>query len=289
MTDFFKLLSNREISILIWSFVVFTFSMIKSNGSFGKIWNIIKVLLSKKIIPFYIIFGIYFFVIISLLNKFEIWEFPLYKDFIYWFLTTGIVLFFRSTHLKNYRDFTKIILTATSLTIILEFIIGFYNFSLFWELILIPTITFISLLSMVPEISNGDRNTKIVGNFFKIILAIVGFGILIYGIYQLIANYTDFFTLSNLKSFLLPPVFTLIFLLLIYYTVIYIKYERVFGNLRRYKFLTDKRKNKIRLSILKYANINFKYIDKANQIIVSNKTELQNEENIESYLRKTIK
>lgn len=269
--EFFKLLSNREISILIWSFVIFAVLIISSKGSFGKLLNVIKILFSKKFTQFYIAFIVYFFIIIYLLNKLSIWEFALYKDFIYWFLTTGIVLFFKANNLNTIKDFVKVILTATSLTIILEFIVGFYNFSLIWELILIPMVTFISLLSLVAEMKNDDANTKVMAKILKGILTIIGFGVLIYGIYQLITNYKDFFTLSNLKSFLLPPIFTLLFLPLIYFTVLYIKYERAFMNLRRYKFLSENRKWKIRISILKYANINFNYIENANEIILFKK------------------
>lgn len=289
MTEFFKLLSNREISILIWTFLIFGILIISSKGSFGKLLNVIKALFSKKFIPFYITFFVYFFLIIFLLNRFSIWEFGLYKDFIYWFLTTGLVLFFNANNLNSIKDFVKVILTATSLTIILEFIIGFYNFSLIWELIIIPFVTFISLLSLVAEMKNDDPNTKVVAKILKGILTIIGFGILFYGIYQLLTNYTDFFTLSNLKSFLLPPVFTLLFLPLIYFTVLYIKYERAFMNLRRYKFLAEDRKKKIRISILRYANINFSYIENANKIILFNKRELQNESDIKRYLRKNVK
>lgn len=289
MTEFYKQLSNREISILIWSFVIFVVLIIRSKGIFGKLLDVIKALFSKKFIPFYITFLVYFFIIIFLLNRFSIWEFSLYKDFIYWFLTTGIILFFKANNLNTIKDFVKVVLTATSLTIILEFIVGFYNFSLVWELILIPIVTFISLLSLTVEMKNNDPNTKVVANILKGILTIIGFGILIYGIYQLTTNYTDFFTLSNLKSFLLPPILTLLFLPLIYFTVLYIKYEIAFMNLRRYDFLSDERKKKIRISILKYANINFNYIENANKIIVFKKRELQNENDIKSYLQKNVK
>ena len=289
MVDFLKLLSNREISILIWAFLILTILILSTKGSFRNLLSVVKAFFSKKFIPFYVTFGIYFFIIISLLNKFSIWEFSLYKDFVYWFLTTGIVLFFNSNNLKGYKEFSKVILTAISLTIILEFIIGFYNFSLIWELILIPIVTLISLLSLVDKMKKDDRSTKIVANIFKNILSFIGLGISIYCIYQLTINYKDFFTLSNLKSFLLPPLFTLLFLPLIYITVLYIKYERAFGNLIRYKFLTDNRKKKIKFSILQYANINFNYIENANKIILFNKRELQNEMDIKLYLRKNIK
>ncbi|WP_289046754.1 hypothetical protein [uncultured Olleya sp.] len=289
MIDFFKLLSNREISILIWTVLFFGGLIISSKGSFGKLLNVIKILFSKYFIPFYIVFGLYFTLIILALNKISIWEFSLYKDFAYWFLTTGIVLFFSANSLETYRDFTKVILTAISATIIFEFIIGFYNFSLVWELILIPIVTFISLLSLVAEMKKDDRNSKLVAKYLKNLLSIIGFGILAYGIYKLIVSYNDFFTFSNLKSFLLPPIFTLIFLPLIYFTVLYMKYERVFMNLNRYKFLSNTRKRKIKYAVIKYANIKFKRIEKSNKIILFNKKELQNETDIKNYIRKNIK
>lgn len=288
MIEFLKLLSNREISIIVWLLLIFVVLIASSKGSFGKFLLVLKALFAKKIIPFYIGIGIYLALIVTLFNNFGVWEFSLYKDFVYWFLTTGMVLFFSVSDLNTYKDFVKIILTATSLTIILEFIVGFYNFSLIWEMILIPALTFISILAFVAEMKKEDKNSKLVANFLKNVLAVLGFGFLIYGFYQLISNYNEFFTLSNLKSFLLPPIFTILFLPFIYYVVLYVKYERVFGNLRRYKFLSDKRKKNIRLAILRYANIGLYRIESANKIVLFNKRELQNEKDIKSFLRKHI-
>lgn len=289
MIEFFKLLSNREISILIWTVLFFGALIISSKGSFRILLNLIKTLFSKHFIPFYIVFALFFTITIVALNRITIWEFSLYKDFAYWFLTTGIVLFFSANSLETYRDFTKVILTAISATIILEFIIDFYNFSLVWELIVIPIVTFISILSIVAEMKKDDRNSKLVAKFLKNLLSIIGFGILAYGIYKLTISYFFFFTLSNLKSLLLPPIFTLMFLPLIYFTVLYMKYEKVFINLNRYNFLSNTRKRKIKYAILKYANIKFKKIEKSNKIILFNKKELQYETDIKSYLRKNIK
>jgi len=289
MIEFLKLLSNREISIIVWLLLTFIFLTASSKVNFGKFLLVLKALFSKKIISFYIGIGIYLALIVTLFNRFGVWEFSLYKDFIYWFFTTGMVLFFNVSDLKTNNDFTKIILTSTSSTIILEFIVGFYNFSLVWELILVPTLTFISILAFVAEIKKEDSSYKLVATFLNNFLAIISFGFLIYGMYQLINNHNEFFTLNNFKSFLLPPIFTLLFLPFIYYVVIYVKYEHVFGNLRRYKFISHKRKRKIRLAILRYANINLYRIERANKIVVFNKKELQYEIDIKLFLSKHIR
>ena len=180
------------------------------------------------------------------------------------------------------------ILTAISATIILEFIIGFYNFSLGWELVLIPFVTLIALLSLVANLKKDDRPSKLVAKFLNNLLSIIGIGIFIFTAYKLTVSFKEFFTLSNLKSFLLPPIFTIIFLPLIFVTVLYMKYEAIFGNLNRYKFLTDSRKKTIKYSILKYANIDLNRIEKARKLILFNKRELQNEENIKTYIRRAV-
>ena len=289
MTDFINLLSNREISIIIWFVLFFGGLIINSKGSFKKLLSVIKILFSKFFIPFYIIFGIYLFSIISFLKRENIWEFFLYKDFIYWFLTTGIVLFFKANKLEKHSDFLKVILTTISATIILEFIINFYNFSLFWELILVPILTFISVLAYYAELKSEDISNKTVADFLKNILSVIGFGIMTYVAYKLINNYDELLTLDNSKSFLLAPIFTLLFIPLIYLTVLYMKYEKVFNNLNRYKFLTENKKTKIKYLILKYANINFNRIEKAHYIVLFNKKELQNENDIKNYIKKSIK
>jgi hypothetical protein len=289
MIEFLKLLSNREISILIWIMLIFGGLIISTKGSFGKFLDVLKALFSKKFISFYLIFITYFSIIILALNKISIWEFSLYKDFIYWFLTTGIALFFSSKNLETNKDFIKVILTAISATIILEFIVGYYNFSLVSELIIVPIVTFISILSLTAEMKKDDKSSKLVAKFLKNILSIIGIGIFIYGIYMLFNSYNDFFTLGSLKSFLLPPIFTLFFLPLIYFTVLYMKYEIIFMNLNHYKFLTNERKRKIKYSIIKYANVKFKRIEKSRKIIFFNKRELQNETDIKSYMRNNIK
>ncbi|MFW5803798.1 MAG: hypothetical protein ACOCWG_01045 [bacterium] len=289
MKEIFKILSNREISIIIWAIIIFGTLIISSKGGFRNLFAVIKSLFIKHFIPFYVIFGLYFFLIIYFLNQISIWEYQLYKDFIYWLFTIGIVLFFNSNNLKSYKDFSKVILTATSATIILEFIIGFYNFPLVWELILLPVVTIIAIFSYFVEMEKNDQNNTRISKFLKNFLSVIGIGIFIFTTYQLIVSYNDFFTLSNLKSFMLPPIFTLLFLPLIYLTVIYMKYERTFRNLNRYKFLSNDRKNKIKYSIIIYANVDLNYLDKANKIILFNKENLLNESDIKSYIRENIK
>lgn len=246
-------------------------------------------LFGKYFISIYFIITIYFYFIISYLNRNGIWEISLYKDFIFWLLTTALVMIFNVTSLKNLKDFKFVILKLFSITLVSEFLIDFFNFSLIGELILIPTLTFISLLYFFADYHKEKEGYLAVSKFLNSILSIVGISILIYVVYKVITNGMDLFTISNLKSFLFSPLFTLFFIPIVYLIVVFMKYEDLFGNLNRSQYINRKRKIKIKILFLFFGNINLKLLDNAKEITIWNKYELNSEENLMNYIRNRIK
>lgn len=286
MNEFLESFSNREISIVIWSSVIillFFFLQIKASLS------LVKQVFSKKFVPFYIVFGTYFYFIIKVLNNKGIWEVSLYKDFIFWLLTTGIIMFFNVNELKKSTDFKNIILKLISVNIVIEFIVGFYNFSVLTELFLIPIVSIISLLFVFADVNKEKGENLMISKFLNLLLSTIGIGILIYSSYQFLLFYDDLFTIANLKSFLFAPLFTVLFLPLIFFTVIYSRYEDIFININRYKFLDKKRKRLIKYAIIRYGNINLNYLNNAKAITIWRKPELKNENKIQKYIKNTIK
>lgn len=170
-----------------------------------------------------------------------------------------------------------------------EFLIGFFNFSLLGELILIPTVTFISLLYFYADYNKEKEGYLTVSKFLNSLLSIVGISILIYVVYKVITNGKDLLSISNLKSFLFSPLFTLFFIPIVYLIVVFMKYEDIFGNLNRSQFINRKRKLKIKILFLFFGNINLKSLDNAKEITIWNKNELNNEEKLMNYIRKRIR
>ena len=123
----------------------------------------------------------------------------------------------------------------------------------------------------------------------NIFLGASGCALLFYAITQFINKYNDTLNISNLKSFLFSPIFTLLFSPFIIFTVFFIKYDTIFLALNRYNFLDSKRKFKIKLAIFKYANLNFEYIKNAHDILIWQKKELKNNKSISQYLKKAVK
>ena len=286
MLDFIKLLSNREVSLLIWTLVLFGILIATSKISFRQVFIVLKLLLSKYLLLSYLLAVIYFYFIIDLLKNIGVWEYKLYKDFFFWALMTGAVMFFRVNKLNTNKDFISIILSIISVTAIFEFVLGFYNFSLLVELIVIPLVTLISLLSYF---AGKNRDHHLVSRLLDNLLSVFGLGMLAFVIYKIFNSHQLFFTESNLKSFLLPPVFTLLFIPIIFLFVLCIKYEEVFSRLNRYQFITKRRRNLIKYYILLYSNCMLKRIATSKDIILFKKKELEEEVSIRRFLKREIR
>lgn len=289
MNEFLQAFSNREISIVSWSIICLIILIFSQRKDLKQIGSVIKMLINKYFVVIYFITGIYFYFIIKYLNRIGIWEISLYKDFIFWLLTTAFITLFNSNNLKTFNDFKSIILKLFSLTLIFEFIIGFYNFSLVGELVLIPTVTFISTLYFFADYKKEKEGYLTVSKFLNSLLSIFGIAILIYTIYKVITTGEDLLSIANLKSFLFAPLFTLLFIPIVYLIVVFMKYEDIFGNLTRSQFLNKKRKIKIKLLFIFFGNINLKFLDNAKEITIWNKTELNEEEKLMNYIRNRIK
>ena len=286
MNEFIEAFSNKEVAIIFWLAIVILVFIIKNPK---QIFDILKLLFSKILLPFYLIFIIYFICIIGQLQIIDIWNIALYKDFIFWFFTSAVVSFFKVNDIKNWIDLNKLILHVFSWNMIMEFLIGFYNFSLIIEFVLVPIITILCLLFAFASAYKERPGYGLVINFLNIILNLLGLSLIVYVLSQHILHYDRIINVSTLKSFLFTPVFTLLFSPFIVLTVFYIKYENIFSILNSYKFLNKQRKIKIKFAFIKYANFNFNYIKNAHDLLLWRKGDLQDNRNIDKYIKMTIK
>lgn len=286
MREFLESFSNREIAIVFWLIIIFFFVTIVAPK---KIFSVIKILFSKVFFPFYLIFITYSTLLIFYFNYINIWEIYLYKDFIFWFFTTATISFFKSKNINNWNQLNYLVLKVFSWNMIIEFLIDNYNFTLGFEIIFIAIITFIGTLYIFATTYKEREGYSAVAKILNIFLGASGCALLFYAITQFINKYNDTLNISNLKSFLFSPIFTLLFSPFIIFTVFFIKYDTIFLALNRYNFLDSKRKFKIKLAIFKYANLNFEYIKNAHDILIWQKKELKNNKSISQYLKKAVK
>lgn len=228
MLDFLQVFSNRELSLIIWiAVILFALVSIKSIRISFK--SVLDAFFAKKIISSIAILLAYSIFLIYILNWSNLWSNTYIKDFIFWFLTVAMVLFFKLNNVKNNDFFKTLIFESFKLTMILEFVVNFYNFSLITELILIPIVTMIGTMQSYAEVFSYKNPDYVgTGKFLKNLLVIIGIGLICYSFYMTFIEYSQLLTLDNFKSLLLPPVFTLWILPLLYLFTLAMNYESLF-------------------------------------------------------------
>ncbi|MFW5872306.1 MAG: hypothetical protein ACOCUT_04290 [bacterium] len=249
-TDIQALFNNREIALFLWiSVMVLAILLSKLRKS---LVPIIKDLTSKMFLIIFSLIGAYLFGLILLLKNLEVWQTSNLKDVLLWLFSVGLILVFKINDAKSNAYFKGIFLSAIKWTIVLEFIVNLYSFSLFTEIIILPILAFLAMTQAVAEL---DEKHKVVSKFLQNILAIAGLFIFSYSLYKTIVNFDNVFTFQILVSFLLPSTLTILFIPFVYFLALYSTYESYFIHLDFLTFQKDKVKETKKL-ILRIAYFN---------------------------------
>lgn len=249
-TDIQAIFNNREIALLFWiALIVMALLLSKLRKSLVPIF---KILTGKMFLIIFSLIGAYLYGIILLLQNLEIWQISNLKDVLFWLFSVGLILVFKINEAKSNAYFKGIFLSAIKWTIVLEFIVNLYSFSLFKEIIILPILVFLAMTQAVAEM---DEKHKVVSKFLQNVIAIAGLSIFSYSLYKTIVNFDDVLTFQNLVSFLLPSTITVLFIPFVYFLALYSTYESYFIHLDFMTVKKDKVKETKKL-ILRIANIN---------------------------------
>ena len=175
-----------------------------------------------------------------------------FKHVLFWLFTVGLILVFKINDAKSNAYFKGIFLSAIKWTIILEFVVNLYSFSLFTEIVILPVLVFLAMTQAVAEM---DDKHKVVSKFLQNVISIAGLSIFCYSLYKTVINFEAVLTFQNLVSFLLPSTITILFIPFVYFLALYSTYESYFIHLDFMTVKKDKVKETKKL-ILGIANIN---------------------------------
>lgn len=258
MTGLTDIFSTREIALFIWIIVFVVLISLKQSvrksilGLFRAFFSLFRI---------FAILTIYVLVILYLLNLIGLWDKSLTKDTAFWFFTVAMVTFFKINEAKDFKFFKEIILDSVKWIVVIEFLINFYTFGLWTELILVPIIVFVSLIQAYSE---TDKKYEPVEKLFRNIVSIIGLVLLVYIIYETVIEFQKTFTIQNLKSLLHPLIMTFLFLPFAYLLALYMTYEMLFI---RVDFLTrDKRvARKVKRQIIITANLNIERLNRVSK------------------------
>lgn len=207
------------------------------------------------------------------------------KETIYWTFGGAFVLLFNINKVSENESYLRqTFLNIFKLMIVIEFLVNLHPFKLIVELITLPVILFFTMISVFSENKEENRSVKRVADS---LLAIYGILVLIFSIYYVSKDLNSFATLSNLESFLLGPILTVLFLPFIYITALVMTYESYFAGI---KWILKENKETFKFTkwnVLKSCNFNLskiQLVSKNLHIYTSvNKSEILND------LRKILK
>lgn len=264
MKEFIDSISSREQVILIVMVSVFVATLF-SKSIRASFYEILKAFFVKHIIILCLLAFSYSFIIIFVFFKLNLWDKNLLKDTIIWAFGTALIMIFDSIKAKDFTFFKESIKDVIKWTIFIEFLTGFYTFSFLIELFLVPFLTFIALLiaysdSFQHKLTDEEKR---VSPILKNILTVIGLIIFAYTAYKTYSSSAELLTLDNLKSFLLPIVFTFLFIPFAYFVALYASYEDLWVRLKL--VYTKEQSSQLKKDIFKVANLNLKKISNISQ------------------------
>lgn len=227
------MLNNRDyiLLLILIAFMVFLFYKKETRIL---LLNLLKQLLNRKLILPIACMLVYIGLFTSVFFKFGLWDWSLLKDTIVWIGIAFVMLF---NYGKISDNFTKYLKENFKFVIVLEFIVGIYVFNIFGELLLIPIVI---ILTLINAVARNKEEYKPIEKITNTILAIIGLYILYHAILQCISGFQNFLSLHNLKSFLLPIIFTILFIPFVYLFALIAEYESLFVRIDNTWFKNNK-------------------------------------------------
>jgi len=236
MNFYINLLNNREKAIIFWLLFCLLIFLVwllypatLKKDIRTSIIDVLKVLFQKEIVAILTAMLFYVALIVFLFYKIKLWNISLITDTVFWFFGTAFVLLFNLLSNKEDKYFKKILLDSLKLVLVLEFIVNLYVFSLFVELVIMPILSFVVIMSIVAGTKKEYMTVKKLMDF---ILGIFGIYLIVFALSNIIAGFQAFATINNLRTFLLPLFLTIAFLPLIYFLLLYMAYDSIFVRLR---------------------------------------------------------
>ena len=191
-------------------------------------------------------------------SRFPIWKNIYLKDIILWTLFSGLTICMNAVAGEaDEKYISKVLKDNIRFTVVTEFLLSTFTFSLWVELIIIPITTAIVLLDTVAE-HNDDALAahKLLQN----VIAFIGLCVILQTVRVGILEYRELNVINTLVSFFIPIVYLLLVTPLEYAFELYSKYEILFIQMH-FKEPSDKMvQRKRHLKVIKVCGLSVKRI-----------------------------
>lgn len=264
MLIFFSQISTRERAIIIWVTTFLIWVIRKNKNILSDFNNVLKCFFNRKILSSTIILFLYNIVMVYILYNLKFWNVWLLKDTFIWVFWSFSLILSLSKQYKEKWFLKNILLSTVKRVLLFEFIFNVYTFNIGVELILVPIITWLSLLS---RFTGTKKEYKMVNTIFSYILSFFIIWYWFYIVGDFIKTPENLINSNNFYSFLLPILLTIFIIPLLYMYGLIMAYEGLFIRMSNC-FRKNKKLYRIaKIKIIKYFWLN---LNKLNIFAASN-------------------
>lgn len=253
--------STRELATAFWvgAILIAVGMAIVTNKKIRQGFiGVLKSFFNRKLRKLWEIYFLYIGIITLMFSRFPIWKNIYLKDIILWTLFSGLTICMNAVAGEaDEKYISKVLKDNIRFTVVTEFLLSTFTFSLWVELIIIPITTAIVLLDTVAE-HNDDALAahKLLQN----VIAFIGLCVILQTVRVGILEYRELNVINTLVSFFIPIVYLLLVTPLEYAFELYSKYEILFIQMH-FKEPSDKMvQRKRHLKVIKVCGLSVKRI-----------------------------
>ncbi len=253
--------STRELATAFWvgAILIAVGMAIVTNKKIRQGFiGVLKCFFNRKLRKLWEIYFLYIGIITLMFSRFPIWKNIYLKDIILWTL-----FFFFSICMNavageaDEKYISKVLKDNIRFTVVTEFLLSTFTFSLWVELIIIPIMTAITLLDVVAA---QKSETVAVHKLLQSVIAFIGLCLVFQTVKVGIREYRELNMVDTLVSFFIPMVYLLFVTPLEYVFELYSKYEMLFIRMC-FKEPRDKKvKRKRHLKVIKACGLSVRKI-----------------------------
>lgn len=222
-------LNDREIALLIWLGVAVIACLVHPDIRPGLV-GVLRAFGQRQILVVTGLFYVFLGLTVWLLSAVCLWQWDQLKTTLVWSIVVGIASLMQINKIEDqphfFRDWIK---RSLKVLAIVEFVVTFYTFPLWVELILQPLL-FVIVGTLA--VGKSDQKSEPAVKLLNGLLSLFGLGLVVYAAYMIAVNIGSFLTLTTLRDFYTPIVLSILFVPFIFVLYVYSTYETSFGALR---------------------------------------------------------
>ena len=253
--------STRELATAFWvgAILIAVGMAIVTNKKIRQGFiGVLKCFFNRKLRKLWKIYFLYIGIITLMFSRSPIWKNIYLKDIILWTLFSGLTICMNAVAGEaDEKYISKVLKDNIRFTVVTEFLLSTFTFSLWVELIIIPIITVIVLFDTVAE---HKSDAIAVHKLLQDVMAFAGLCVILQTVRVGILEYRELNVINTLVSFFIPIVYLLLVTPLEYAFELYSKYEMLFIQMH-FKEPSDKMvRRKRHLKVIKVCGLSVKRI-----------------------------